>query len=159
MIIYMNTKIEQYIIIIASTLHETRQNRCWCKNAPNIQAELMGLMIKSMFNDTLNKPWYTGVRALYSCIKIGDNTLPWGHVNIQIPEISIGVLTKISSFQLEWVGFKNTLICLSGIWLYIRPFHWNAFSWFRFEQSALEFLMGIETNVKKYTLSIMYSLP
>ena len=28
MIIYMNTKIKQNIIIIASTLHETRQNRC-----------------------------------------------------------------------------------------------------------------------------------
>ena len=28
------------------------------------QDELLGVMIKSMFNDTLNKPWYTGVRAL-----------------------------------------------------------------------------------------------
>ena len=34
---------------------KTRQNRCWCKIAPNIQDELMGVMIKSMFNDTLNK--------------------------------------------------------------------------------------------------------
>ena len=41
MIIYMNTKIKQNIIIIASTLHETRQNKCWCKNIPNIQDELM----------------------------------------------------------------------------------------------------------------------
>ena len=56
----MNTKIKQNIISIASTLHETRQNRCWCKKAPNIQDELMGVMIKIMFNDTLNKPWYTG---------------------------------------------------------------------------------------------------
>ena len=55
MIIYMNTKIKQNIIIIASTLHETRQNRCWCKIAPNIQDEFMDVMIKSMFNDTLNK--------------------------------------------------------------------------------------------------------
>ena len=45
MIIYMNTKIKQNIIIIASTLHETRQNRCWCKNAPNIQDELMGVIV------------------------------------------------------------------------------------------------------------------
>ena len=134
MIICMNTKIKQNIIIIASTLHETRQNRCWCKNAPNIQDELMGVMIKSMFNDTLNKPWYTGVRALQSCIKISDNTLPWGHVNIQIPEISIGVLAKISLFQLEWVGFKNTLTCLSGVWWYmliiilLMSFVWMFFS-------------------------------
>ena len=60
MIIYMNTQIKQNILIIASTLHETRQNRYWCKNAPNVQDELMGVMIKSMFNDKLNKPWCTG---------------------------------------------------------------------------------------------------
>ena len=50
---------------------------------------------------------------------MGDNTLPWGHVNIQIPEISIGVLAKISSLQLEWVGLKNTLTWLSGVWWYM----------------------------------------
>ena len=59
MIIYMNTKIKQNIIIIALTLHETRQNRCWCKIAPNIQDELMSVVTKSMFNDTQNKPLYT----------------------------------------------------------------------------------------------------
>ena len=46
-----------------------------------------------------------------------------------------------------------------GIGVTTRPFHRNAFYWFRFEQSAIEFLMGIETNVRKCTLSIMYSLP
>ena len=50
---------------------------------------------------------------------MGDNTFPWRHVNIQIPEISIGVLAKISSFQLEWVGFKNTLTWLSGVWWFM----------------------------------------
>ena len=51
MIIYMNTKIKQNIIIIASTLHETKQNKCVCKIAPYIQEGIMGVMIKIMFND------------------------------------------------------------------------------------------------------------
>ena len=38
---------------------------------------------------------------------MGDNTLSWGYVNIQIPEISIGVLAKILSFKLEWVRLKK----------------------------------------------------
>ena len=46
----MNTKTKQNIIIMDSTLHETRQNKCWCKIAPNIQEGLMGVMIKNMFN-------------------------------------------------------------------------------------------------------------
>ena len=53
----MNTNIKQNIIIIASNTTWTPGNiDVDAKNAPNIQDELMGVMIKSIFNDTLNKP-------------------------------------------------------------------------------------------------------
>ena len=117
MIINMSTKIKQNIIIIDSKLHETRQNKCWCKIALNIQEGLMGVKIKKkkkMLNDRPTKHDYRG----QSIIILYKDWLSHPSLRvcyIQIPEISIGVLAKISTFQLEWVGFENTLTWLSGV--------------------------------------------
>ena len=76
---YMQTIIQSYNvniintktnIIKALTLHETRQNKCWCKIAPNIQEVLMGVMRKGMFyywpinHDTQGSGHYNSVWRL-----------------------------------------------------------------------------------------------